>query len=43
MGAEAVTRVRQRFTWPVVAQGTLDVYRSLAGRQAAPPSWAVPA
>jgi D-inositol-3-phosphate glycosyltransferase len=43
MGAEAVARVRQRFTWPVVAQGTLDVYRSLAGRQAAPPSWAVPA
>lgn len=43
MGAEAVTRVRQRFTWPVVAQATLDVYRSLAGRQAAPPSWAVPA
>jgi glycosyltransferase involved in cell wall biosynthesis len=43
MGAEAVARVRQHFTWPVVAQATLDVYRNLAGRQAALPSWAVSA
>jgi glycosyltransferase involved in cell wall biosynthesis len=31
MGEEAVARVRRRFTWPQVAQSTLDVYRCLVG------------
>jgi glycosyltransferase involved in cell wall biosynthesis len=43
MGAEAVARVRRQFTWPVVAQATLDVYRALVGRQAGLRRSAVPA
>jgi glycosyltransferase involved in cell wall biosynthesis len=31
MGSEAAARVRQEFTWPQVAEATLDVYRGLMG------------
>jgi glycosyltransferase involved in cell wall biosynthesis len=46
MGAEAAARVRQEFTWDLVARSTLDVYERLRARRTLPSSdspWAVTA
>jgi glycosyltransferase involved in cell wall biosynthesis len=38
MGAEAAARVRQEFTWDLVARSTLDVYERLRARRNLPSS-----
>jgi len=46
MGAEAAARVRQEFTWDLVARSTLEVYEKLRTRRSLPSSattWAVTA